>query len=192
MIDCLYLDMKYSLRARLTLCNWVFLYVRRIRIILCRTDFRMFFSQIELRFFFVVLLASHNPKTTIKKMSVCMSVRPICSLCRFWSISSCSIAFYFHMWLIWTIPQGCFSSDFSFDPPLFHPPQKWQFLKKVCAGFEVFLVVLLPSTSICDLFERFPMGVFHPISVLTHLSSTLPPQKMTVKKKRSVQVLKYF
>ena len=76
--------------------------------------------------FFVVLLASHNPKTTIKKMSVCLSVClsvcPICSLCRFWSISSCSIAFYFHMWLIWTIPQGCFSSDFSFDPPLSSSP----------------------------------------------------------------------
>ena len=54
------------------------LYVRRTRIILCRTDFRLLFSQIELRFFFVVLLASHNPKTTIKKMSVCMSICPTC------------------------------------------------------------------------------------------------------------------
>merc|ERR1719153_1154223 len=83
----------------------------------------VFFSD-RAKIFFVVLLASHNPKTTIKKMSVCLSV-----------------------------PSA------------------------VCAGFEVFLVVRLPSTSICDLFERFPRGVFHPISVLTPPPSPPPPQK---------------
>ena len=69
--------------------------------------------------FFVVFLASHNPKTTIKKMFVCLShLQSIHLLKYFW--------FHFHIWLI----------------------------------------------------KRFPMGVFHRISVLTpHLSSKKKPRK---------------
>merc|ERR1712212_4667 len=93
----------------------------------------VFFSE-RAKIFFVVLLASHNPKTTIKK-NVCMSV--CLSVCMSVCLSVCL-----------SVPST------------------------VCAGFEVFLVVRLPSTSICDLFERFPRGVFHPISVLT---PPLPP-----------------
>ena len=49
--------------------------VRRIRIILCCIDFHQLFSPIELRFFFVALLASHNPKTT--KKNVFLFVSPV-------------------------------------------------------------------------------------------------------------------
>ena len=51
---------------------------------------------------FVYFLAYQNLKTTIKK--VCMSF----SFSRFWNLSSCSIVFYFHIWLFWTILHGCF------------------------------------------------------------------------------------
>ena len=99
--------------------SFVFLYVQSIRIILCCTDFRILlyvwriwifgrlpyviFSD-RAKIFFVALLASHNPKTT-KKMSVCLSVPPlsVCPTCipsSYWSLSSCLIAFYFHMWII--------------------------------------------------------------------------------------------
>ena len=63
----------------------------------------------------------------------------------------------------------------------------------VCAGFEVFLVVRLPSNSIHGLFKRFPMGVFHRISVLIpHPSSNPPLQKWQFSSKQSIQLLKYL
>ena len=44
----IFLEMKFFFEI---LSQFLYLYVRRIRIILCRTDFRLLFSQIELRFF---------------------------------------------------------------------------------------------------------------------------------------------
>merc|ERR1712176_285781 len=64
---------------------FVILYVRRIQNILCRTNFGLIFSD---RVEFIFFLAFHNPKS--KKISVCMSLCPIISLC---SLSSCPIAF---------------------------------------------------------------------------------------------------
>ena len=48
---------------------------------------------------------------------------------------------------------------------------------------EVILVVWLPSNSIYGLLKRFPMGIFHPISVLTSAPLPTPPQKKRNKKK---------
>ena len=105
-------------------CPFLFLYFRRIGNLLCRTNFLLLFSSINLRLLFLWIISLPQPQNNKKKMSM-------------------------------SVPSG------------------------VRAGLEVFLVVRLPSTSICDLFERFPRGVFHPISVLTPPSST-PLQKMNV------------
>ena len=112
------------------------------------------------RIFFVCLLASHNPKTTMK--NVCMYVCPIFSICRFWSIYS-SISFKHHIWLIWMILHGRFWSDFCFGTPP-SPPKNVPFF---WAGSEVFLVVWLPFNVTYGLFGWICMGVFHPILVLT-------------------------
>ena len=119
----------------------------------------------------------HDWKTPrIKK---CLSVPPVVypSIKVFMIVRLPSTSIY---GLFRLFPEGIFNRISVLTPsiPLPFAPQKMTvFFKTVCASIKVILVVRLPSTSIYGLSKRFPMGVYHRISVLTPPSLFPPPPK---------------
>ena len=154
-----------------------FLYVRRIWIILCRTNPYVIFSD-RPKIFFVCSLASQNPKTIIKK-------------CRYVHMYVClSHLFIYPKNLDHIMPYRLPSVIFSHCAKIFsvvllasYNPKTT--IKNVCLSVPSVLCVsnLLKSFRLFDcpllpysygVFKRFPMGVFHQISQFWTPSPLLP------------------